>query len=214
MKKSGEKWGMALALNNLGVCARANGENDKSIEFHKQSLELFRELEDKRHVARMLINLGIDSRDKAEYDEASRLLSESLSLSREVGEKIGIAESLSYLGSVARRRGDFENAYGLLGESLIMSVELGNKELTAECLCEFAGCALARGEAERATRLFAACEKLRNAAALQVPPAYQEARERELAEARTALGEKRFAAEWSRGTEMGLEDAVAYTMTR
>ena len=214
MERLGEKWGMALVLNNQGVAARAKGENDKAIDFHRQSLELFRELEDKRHVARMLINLGIDSRDRAEYDEAARFLVESLSLSRDVGEKIGIAESLSYLGSVARRCGDFEQACGILGESLAMSVELGNKELTAECLSEFAGCALAKGEAERATRLFAACERLRKAAALQVPPAYREIRERELAEARTLLGEKKFAAEWASGNEMGLEEAVAYTMTR
>ena len=213
MKKSGDKWGTALVLNNLGVCARAKGENDKAIEFHNQSLELFRELEDKRHIARMLINLGIDSRDKAEYDESRKLLSESLSLSREVGEKLGVAESLSYLGSVARRQGDIERACRILRESLAMSVELGNKELTAECLCEFAGCALARGEAERATRLFSACKRLRNAGALHVPPAYRADREREVAEARTALGEKRFAAEWAKGNAMELEDAVAYTMT-
>jgi predicted ATPase/Tfp pilus assembly protein PilF len=214
MQELGNKWGTALVLNNLGVSARAQGEHDKAMKLHKQSLQLFRELGDKRHIARMLINIGINSRDKAEYDEARKLLNESLSLSRELGEKVGVAESLFYLSSVARREKNYDTACKILSESLAVSLELGDKQVIAECLDELAGCACAKGDADRATRLFAACETLRQATQLQIPPTYRASRDRDVAEARAALGEERFATEWDRGKAMGFEEAIAYALTR
>ena len=212
MQGLGNKWGTAMVLNNLGFSATARGENEKAITLYEQSLQLFRELGDKRHIAYLLTNLGANSRDKREYDRARELLNESLALSRELDEKVCIAESLLYLASVDSRQGKQSQVNARLNESLMLAHELGNKEVIAECLEEFAVSACANGNAERATRLFAASEKLRKLAKLEMPPETKERHDTHMAATRTALADQKFAVEWARGQGMNLEESIAYAL--
>lgn len=211
-RQLGNKWGIALVLNNLGVGARCQGDYDRASVLHRQSLELFEELEDRRYIARSQINLGFVLERKGEYDAARKMVNEALTLFRELGEKVGIAESLFLLGSVARRQGEIDAASKLLGESLAVSHEIGNKEVIASCFEEFAALDCMKGRAERAARLQAAAEAMREAMRFPVPPAYSEDNQRNVAMTRSSLGGKRFQAEWAKGREMTLEEAVAYAV--
>ena len=214
MQGTGNKWGAATVLNNLGFSAQARGENDKAIMLYEQSLQLFRELGDKQHVVYLQINLAANWRDKREYDKARTLLNETLPLSRQLDEKVCIAESLLYLASVDSRQRHFERVNEFLSESLTLADELGNKELIATCLDEFAGLACAKNQPDRAARLFAASERLRALAKLEIPLGSKEKREQDLEITRSTLGEEKFGAESLRGREMSVEESIAYALSR
>ncbi len=208
----GNKWGTALALNNLGVDARDQGDYEKANMFHQQSLQLFTEIGDKRYVAIQFINLGMIRERKSEYDKARELLDQGLLLSRELGEKIGTANSLLLLGTVARKQGDYDAAKKLIGESLAIYRELGDREGMASCFEEFAGCASAQGQHGRTARFLGIADALREAVNSPIPPAYRADKEHDVAEARSALGEQRYVAEWTKGRMMNLEEAISYAI--
>jgi hypothetical protein len=69
--------------------------------------------------------------------------------------------------------------------------------------------ACAEGRHERAARLFGATQALWDAAGVSLSWATREELEKSVAPARAALGEEAFAAAWTVGQAMSLDDAVA-----
>lgn len=79
----------------------------------------------------------------------------------------------------------------------------------AICLAGLGGIALESRQLTRATRLFGAVEALCETIGASLLPAEQAHYERDRASARDALGEVAFAAAWSEGRAMPLEQAIA-----
>jgi len=70
--------------------------------------------------------------------------------------------------------------------------------------------ALAQKQLERAVRLSGAAEAMRESLNICLSPIEQKKSDRTKTAARAGLDEKAFAAEWSRGLAMTLEQAVSY----
>jgi predicted ATPase len=211
-RKVGNKRGVALAFNGLGIVARDQGVYDKAGAFHEQSLKLFKEVGDMRYIAHSLANLASTYEGRRDYDAAGNLFGESLALLRKLGDSGAIAELTLDLAISSRRRGNFKDAEARLVESLSLSKELGRLYEVTICLDELGICAYIQGEAKRAARLWGAAESFREARMFQVQPARRAEVLRNIADAKSSLGEETFRQDWVQGSTTPLDEIIAYAL--
>jgi tetratricopeptide (TPR) repeat protein len=207
-----DKWSVATVLGKLGSVARCQGDFATARSRHERSLALYREVGNKGGTAVALGNLGLVAQDQGEPARAMALCEESLTLWRELGDLWGIAWALNVLGHVAQRQGDSGRAGALLNESLPLIWQRRDRAGVAWCLEGLAIVAEAQGQAERAAGLFGAAEALREAISAPLPPVERADYERSVIEARAHVGEAAFAAAWTEGRTMTLEQAIAYAL--
>jgi len=109
------------ALHGAGVFATLHGEIDEAGLLCGESLELCREIGERRVMAQSLALLGFIALSKGNYASARSMEEEALVLFREVNDSTGIANALEYLASVLSLQGEFGKAQALLEESLALS---------------------------------------------------------------------------------------------
>ncbi len=90
----------------------------------QESLVLYRQLEDKKGIARVLLTLGSITSD---FEQATALQEQSLALCQELGDKYDTSITLRFLGQTARRHGYYERAMMLYEQSLEVAREIGVK---------------------------------------------------------------------------------------
>ncbi len=95
----GDKHGMGIALLNLGMDCEEGGRQKGNI-YYQESLQLFRDLGDKRMVSHLLNNLASNFQKLAEPHKAQSLIEESLAIQQYVGDVSLIAHALYILGQV------------------------------------------------------------------------------------------------------------------
>ena len=221
-QQSGNRHGMAFALNNLGLVAFDRGEYANALALHQKSLALFRELGDQYGIAMSLNNLGLVAIGSGDHAAARASFDESLAIKREMGDKYGISTSLNNLGFLALARHEYTPARGHFIESLQAACEIGDKLLIAYNLSGLASAALPLNAqsppgaacAERAARLAAAAEVLFTAIKGAMEPFVRRQHDSTVVAARAALGAEAFAAAWSEGEAMLLEETVAYALAQ
>jgi predicted ATPase/class 3 adenylate cyclase len=128
-RELGDKRGIALALNRLGVAAWRRGDFRSARVLLEEDLALFRELGDRDRVAWSLFMHGLLESKQGDYATASHRFEESLALFRELGNKRGIAASLTQLaGTLFVSQGNQDMIYPLLQQGLSLDREVGDKE--------------------------------------------------------------------------------------
>ena len=209
-RAAGDRWGMALTLQNLGRVIEAQGEVAAARAHFEESLAIFRELGDGRGTGWALSHLGALAWREGDLAAARVLLEESLALARAWDDTGGV---LSPLGRVLCALGDVAAARALLMEDAVRLKAMGSLGLMAwQALDNLACLAAAEGEPARALRLCGAAEVLRDQADMRLPPSDLAQLERLLAPARRALSEDDQAAALAAGRAMTLEQAVAYAL--
>lgn len=208
----GDKEGVAVSLNNLGRVVWSQGDYSAARTLFEESQAIQRELGNKWGVASSLVNLGTVANDEGDYAAARALYGEGLTLVRELGDKQGVAIALLNLGEVAHEQGDYVAARALNEEGLAISRELGDKQSIAWSLDAFAALASVQEQSSRAPRLWGAAEALREEISLLAPPGDRLRLGRQVAKARDLVGETAFAADWSEGRAMTMEQAIAYAL--
>jgi tetratricopeptide (TPR) repeat protein len=206
--------GLAAALRLLGSISQEQGNYPAACRLLEESLMISEALEDQPNIAATLNNLGLTLVYSGQYDRARCLLERSVSLNRGRGAVLQIAANLNNLGLCALRQGSLEEATSLFSESLRTKREMGNSPggivYGVEGLAQVAA---ARGQWERATCLLGAADALHaEGGSPRRPPSEGAHDEQILACARIALAEPAFAAAWSRGAAMTVEQAVAYAL--
>ncbi|MBW8060808.1 MAG: tetratricopeptide repeat protein, partial [Solirubrobacterales bacterium] len=96
----------ADALNNIGYIYNLQGNPDKALEYYLQSLEIRKEINDKRGIAESLNNIGAIYKNQGNPDKALEYYLQSLEIQKEInvehpeesGNKQGIAISLNNIG--------------------------------------------------------------------------------------------------------------------
>lgn len=116
----------AAALLGAGHLAHRHGDFEQAEPLYRQSLALFRELEDRQGIAGALNGLGLVAWSLGDYGHAGPVFDESLALYRALGESRGIATVLNNLGCVTRSQGDYRRARALFEEALALQRALGN----------------------------------------------------------------------------------------
>jgi len=146
----------AQALNVAVVLTIQQDDYTRAKMLAEESLELCRELGDRRETGYALNTLGWLAHTEGNYAGAVTFLEESLALFRELGQKHDIALVLSSLGLTVLYLGEDERAAALCEESLALSRERGDPSSIASVLTNLGMITLARGDVEQAKEL---CEE-------------------------------------------------------
>ncbi len=146
-RELGDKRGIALSLNRLGVAAWRRGDFRSARVLLEEDLTLFREMGDQDRVAWSLFMHGLLDNKQGEYARASSRFEESLALFRKLGNKRGMAASLTQLaGTIFVSQGDQALVYPLLEEGLSLDREVGDKEGMAVSFLLLGWVALKQGD--------------------------------------------------------------------
>jgi tetratricopeptide (TPR) repeat protein len=117
----------ARALFAAGVLAGVQGDYASSATLIRESLDIARELGDKKGVAVSLNALAVNSRDQGDIAVARSLFEDSLVLWRELGDEKVVARSLSNLATVVKLQGDYSHSHSLYTECLSIFRGLGDR---------------------------------------------------------------------------------------
>jgi predicted ATPase/class 3 adenylate cyclase len=150
-RELGDKRGIALTVNRLGVAAWRRGDFRSARVLLEEDLTLFREIGDQDRVAWSLFMHGLLDTKQGEYVRACSRFEESLALFRELGNKRGIAASLTQLaGTLFVSQGNQDMIYPLLEQGLSLDREVGDKEGMAVASLLLGWVALKQGDSATA----------------------------------------------------------------
>lgn len=150
---SAGKHGTATVLITLGDKQTEVGEYESAAKMMKEALEIMRELQDMKGVARALWQLGACEVRPGNYVQARRYFEEALPLLRQIGDGSNTAIALSGLAEIAIRQGHYEHAVVLEEESLAMRKEMDEPWGIGVSLGNFAWIALRLDDLEEAEKL-------------------------------------------------------------
>jgi tetratricopeptide (TPR) repeat protein len=214
-------WNMANALDALGKLALAQGDGASACALLDESAALWRDLGHKQFTIGTLCNAAEAYWFQGDLIAGSSRFEEAVAVNRafEVrhGESLlnpnSMLTRISIMGHRVLARGEFRQAGALFRESLKLRMDRGDRLAIAQGLEDFAGLAAQQGQYKRVPRLLGTAEALYETAGRLVPVAIHAAAYHRAGETvRIALGEETFAAEWSEGRAMTLEQAIAYAL--
>ena len=146
-RQLGDKRGIGLALNRLGVASWRHAEYATARVLMEEDLALYRELENSDRIAWSLFALGLIDIKQGEYTRAYASFEEGLALFRKLDNKRGIAACLTQTAAallVSDR--DQTMVYPLLAQGLALDREVGDKEGMAVSSLLLGSVALKKGD--------------------------------------------------------------------
>jgi tetratricopeptide (TPR) repeat protein len=200
---------LSLVLNNYALTLRDRGDLDAALEAFTEALALARASGVMLRAALIASNLGVLHRRRGDLGAAQRLLEESARVRRELGDRWGTVVTLVQLGDVALERGELDRAEASYLESVRLNGDIGVRELFAMGVEGMARAAIARRRFEVGVRYAAAAARARETIGVPNPPAEQALLERDLDQARNALGDVAFRDHWTAGQSTPLDSIVS-----
>ena len=193
-----------------GLIASGRGDAQKAASYLKHVAGIFRNNGAYFWAALAVSALGMLPFRAGEYARAEVLLAEGLDLARTAGDRFSRYIALYNQSRLAQNRGDDLKAAELFNEGLMFSLEVGDRANIAHCLEGLAAVAVARGEASRAARLLGAAHALFEAVGARVYTYRPDKalREQTIETTRSQLASDAWAAAWSDGEAMSLDDVI------
>jgi predicted ATPase len=114
----GDRRGIAVSLNGVGVGARADGDFAAARTAFEECLAIWRELGDDHACARTLSNLASVAAAEHDFENARTRYRECRALFDRIGDGMGVAWTMIHEGDVARESHDFAAAQSLYEEAL------------------------------------------------------------------------------------------------
>lgn len=152
----------AEALFGAATLAEIQSEPELALELNLESLDIWKRLGDRWHVAITTNNIGNVYATEGKFDDAESKWKECLKMWRdlesncELGDQQGLAATLDNLGNIANIRGDSNGAFELYSESLKLRRDSGNISSVGFSLVNL--CSLAENFDDEATKLVYAQE--------------------------------------------------------
>ena len=142
----------ASAFHADGALAYLQGDYLAAEARHREALAIWRQLGNRRGVARSLNSLGSIAQSRGELSAARELYEDALSVAREIGDRRSVSMGLHCLGMVAHDAGDYAAAQTLLEECVSVSRDIGVWR-AAVALSELGDVRHAQGDLEAARPL-------------------------------------------------------------
>ena len=117
-RELGDRRGIAVSLNGVGVGARADGDFAGARTAFEECLSIWRELGDDHACARTLSNLASVAAAEHDVENARTRYGECRAMFNRIGDRIGAAWTLIHEGDAARESRDFAAAQPLYEEAL------------------------------------------------------------------------------------------------
>ena len=145
-KELGDREGFAQAQNGLAIAEHYAGDVEIAERLFSESLEIERELGNRRSMVYPLSNLGAIAIDhRGDFEGAAKIFRECLEISREVGDRSGESMDLSNLALCAFFAGETDRAIALSRGALKIARDLQNEPLTGSELVQLARYELEKG---------------------------------------------------------------------
>jgi predicted ATPase len=201
--------GFARCLAQLGQLAVSEGNLVGAESLLHQSLDLIREFGSIESIAMGMNDLADVLRAQGKYAEAAELYRESIGHYHTLDFDIGVAVVSHNLGQIAQQLGNYSEALLYFQEALRLLQDMEEKQIIAECLAGIGGVFLQTGEPARAVRFLSAADTLMVSTQRQLELADQVNYERHMDEAHKHFDETTWAALWSEGKTLRLEEIFA-----
>ena len=111
--------GIASNLNNLGVIAQAQGDQETAVRRFQEALAVNRELHDPAAICETLNNLGLAYQGQGRLREANAAYLDALDQARQLPPGPLLALTLTHLGDVARTHKDYTLALNYYQQAIV-----------------------------------------------------------------------------------------------
>ena len=214
-KEIGDRPGMLATVDNLGHALAYHADPETAAIVKAEVEELLADSGDRAVAAHLAHFLGYAAAAEKDFDEMRLRWKEALALYRGLGDTRNVALCLPSLGHLMLVFRDFGEAERLFEEGLTLERRLKHKTVIYFHLIGLAAVATHRDHLRRAAKLYGAGEALREAAGLSLKPMAEHAYDYEgyLATVHAGLDEPDFAAAWSEGRTMSLDQAIEYALS-
>jgi predicted ATPase/DNA-binding CsgD family transcriptional regulator len=154
--------------------------------------------------------LGVLALQTGDHAAAEAHLTRARDLAREPRYPSELGRSLLGLAHLRRDQGELDEAWELAHEALEVLAGFGDRPGTLDALEGVGGLAIALDRAEPGLRLLSATDRIRDATGLGRFPLEAATHARDVDAARSRLGARPARACWAGGSDLSLDDAVAY----
>jgi predicted ATPase/DNA-binding XRE family transcriptional regulator len=160
----------AGALYVAGRLASIQGDHPASHRFLSQSLELYRELEDREGMGLVLqrIGSGYINHRIGDKEQARRALDEAVGIAREMGKPQGISDALGHQANFIVETGNYREARPLFEESLALARQAQDRGLVGSVLLSLGDIARLDGDLAKARSIFEESVALYEASGVEI----------------------------------------------
>jgi tetratricopeptide (TPR) repeat protein len=124
------------------------------MEYQFKSLELCRQMDDKKAIAARLINIGTAYSDQSNFNQAIKYFTGALEIKTQLDDKPGISMCYNNMGEVYNLKGDFGKAIEYYEKSLNIDTELEDQEGMAIGLLNIGNVHAKQQNIEKATQYY------------------------------------------------------------
>ncbi|MEG4280869.1 CHAT domain-containing protein [Microcoleus sp. MON1_C1] len=149
-RDTGNRYGEANSLNNIGNFYRLRGEYSQAIDYHQQSLNIQRDIGNPSGEADSLNALGNIYDALGEYLQAIDCHQQCLNIQGEIGNPHGEASSWRDLGSAYYSLGEYQRAIECQQQSLDMARKINSQHREANSLSALGLTYIALGQHQQA----------------------------------------------------------------
>jgi serine phosphatase RsbU (regulator of sigma subunit) len=128
-KNAGNKRLVAYSFNTIGSAYNYLGENDSSVYFHQQALEIQKEIDDQLGMGRSLTNLGIAYTDQGLHDKAIDCFLQAEKKFSSIGFDVGLSKLYNSLGALFYTINDYNNSVRYYKKGIELSEKLDDPVL-------------------------------------------------------------------------------------
>lgn len=185
---------------------------EQGIEYCREALSLFQEINDEYGLAWGNNQNGELSRLLGNYEQARSAYLHSLAICRASGNIRREAIALVNLGYTAQHQGNYAEAETFMLEGLALLYHLKLEHHAAISLATLSGPATAQGAGHRAATLLGASDAAFARLAIPYQPADRMEIDQYVSQVRQQMGNEAFQAAWSVGQAMTFDEAVAYAL--
>ncbi len=129
-----DRWGSALSMLYLGEVFKSIGEINEAQEYYRSSLNIFREIEYQRGIARTLNRIGELMLDSEGSKKAEEFFNESLKIFTEIHDPVGRIRSRNNIGLIQLEGGETLESTEMFKENLSKAMQMGHVEIINETL--------------------------------------------------------------------------------
>jgi DNA-binding winged helix-turn-helix (wHTH) protein/tetratricopeptide (TPR) repeat protein len=126
--------GRAMVANSLGAKAWRSGDIEASGSWHREALNIRRQIGRRSEIAQSLLNLSTVASAKMDYDEARRLINEAILLTETQSLADMHTWAVVQLGHLQYRTGEHARARITLETGLAMAEDIGYEQARASAL--------------------------------------------------------------------------------
>jgi predicted ATPase/DNA-binding CsgD family transcriptional regulator len=184
-------------------------EMEAAVATVEEGLELFRALHHLPGIAQALCIVGTLALIRGDDAHAHQAYEECLAVSQTTGETRRVYMMFRHLATVARHAGEYDRSRALAEQSVQLALETNSKLGIREGLSELAAVLGITGQPERAARLMGAWKAALERMGAACDPVETLEYHRTIAAIRAQLDARTFAAAWTVGSALSLEQAVA-----